>query len=464
MSVLHEGAGEGVHRADTHEKARAPISTIQHLKQASRERDVIKRTGDFLDAHGHLGRQVVRFEWRAWKRILSTTHAKRWQGVKRKTHEVMSRIYREDERAAEDWSAIASKREDFPNPRTDTADDLEKVYEQYLGTVFERNRFYSVPQPSAEVEESGQLGPDTPVYFQVLDVVQGTSRPKLVPNIENNEEAYINKRLALNVQVYDPSEAPEAIGQVHPQVFPAGEQEWVGPTELAPVEKLHHEMVEWQYKPSTVVPDCTQLKNPTKTKSRLDLMDPSCPALVVYDALLARHWQPVQALCDHKDARVAEFDGRLSTRMRAYYQSLLAVEKTLPLTSHLPSQEPVRYYDLLLKGVAVEPGQAAKDLMVIWNGLRKRKGQPPEPIPLEDRAPPRDADKVILALPGLDPRAQSSGSGGSGPKRRRTTDAGGVGGAGGAHGPGGHAPHPPIVVEPPPIEDPSPPSVARAGR
>jgi len=186
-------------------------------------------------------------------------------------------------------------------------------------------------------------------------------------------------------------------------------------------------------------------------------MDSKCPTYKLYDALVARGWVAVKALCDHSDATISEFDGRVATRMRPYYQALLGIKDTIKLTSHMPSQEPMHYYNLLLMGKEAEPGQPAQEYLVAVNACRKRKGKMAVSIPLEDVPPNAEpaGEEVILALepPPEAPRR----SGGEGPKRRRLTDArtlGDPGGdgpdSGGASSSGGGVVHP-IVGEPEPI-------------
>ena len=452
-ALLDESAGEGVHRADTLEKQRAPASTTQHIKQAARERDVICRTNEFLDKHGHQGRQVVRFEWKHWKRLLTmAAKKKRWLGVKWKTRAVTERIYREDAFAQQDWTAIAQTRSSVGRPTHVNLSAQESVQNEYLANLLERNRFYSVDVPNPAFDESGQPEPDRTTYFHVEDKVFGSSRPHLMPTVESSMDAVVKEPLAVCVQIHERSEHPEAMADAHTHIFPAEDSEWVVPTSIAPFDLLHTQLFDWKYKASPVIPGCTQVSDPVRAKPRIELMDPKCPAQLVYDALMDRGWKPVAALCDHQDHAVSTFDGRLAIRMRSYYQALLQIRTVMPLTSHLPSQEPVHYYNLLLKGTRVEPGETAQHYLLLWNGLKKRKGQPPDVVPLCDRRPPplSNEDTVILAAPARHERA--SGSGGVGPKRPRVT-------AGVPPAVPVVDPTPPVVVEPTPSR-PSPPPLS----
>ena len=122
----------------------------------------------------------------------------------------------------------------------------------------------------------------------------------------------------------------------------------------------------------------------------------------------------------------------------------------MKLTSHMPSQEVMSYYKLLLKGIKVEPGQSDRDYQILLNDNRKRKGRAQEPLPIED-VPQHGGDAVTLALP-EPPDTGARGSRGGGPKRHR-----GAGGAKPDELPtpvpiGGGPATPPPPKSPPPVE------------
>jgi len=103
------------------------------------------------------------------------------------------------------------------------------------------------------------------------------------------------------------------------------------------------------------------------------------------------------------------------------------------------------FYELLLRGVRVEPGKSDRDYLALMNKVRVKKGQMPKPLPLEGGAA-GGGEEVILALGDAPPKAR--GSGGDGPKRARV-----------APKPKGGAPPalplPPAVCPPPAVEPPS---------
>ena len=108
LAMLDESAGEGVHRADTLEKTRAASSSSTHVKQSTRERQVLEKLKGFIEKYKLRGRRVVRYEYFNWKRLLQTDMQRKWTGPKQLVKQkALARIYREDDKAEEDWSIIA---------------------------------------------------------------------------------------------------------------------------------------------------------------------------------------------------------------------------------------------------------------------------------------------------------------------------------------------------------------------
>ena len=154
---LDESAGEGVHRSDTLEKTRACGSTIIHIKQSARERQVSNRLETFLGKYGVQGRRVLRFEFHAWKRILQVRPSKQWQPPKQlKAREALSRIYREDEMAEQDWSAICKTAPAHERGESEKQSDEVALANEYLVATLQRNQVYSVTAPKVELNPDGQ--------------------------------------------------------------------------------------------------------------------------------------------------------------------------------------------------------------------------------------------------------------------------------------------------------------------
>ena len=244
--------------------------------------------------------------------------------------------------------------------------------------------------------------------------------------VESAHDPMLTEPLALCVQFYDRSEAIAPDAEL-PEVFAQGEEEWVAPLRIAPFDSLAHNMWEWRItRPSTIVPGCTQLDDKHKAKPKLLPLDPKCPYLIVRGHLRRLGWEPTAALCDHLDRAIGGFDGLKATRMKPYLQVLIAIDRTMVLTSHIPSREPMSFYNALLKGLKVEPGEKDRHYQMLLHSLKKRKGEFGDPLPIED-VPEPAGDEVILALP--QPPKSKRARGGPGPSRRADAKSSGSGGA-----------------------------------
>ena len=82
LSNVDEAPGEGCHRTTTHEKQRASASSSQHLKQTTRAKSIYKRMKLFRRRYGKRADDVLRHDWRTWKRLLQGKASRRWDPVK----------------------------------------------------------------------------------------------------------------------------------------------------------------------------------------------------------------------------------------------------------------------------------------------------------------------------------------------------------------------------------------------
>jgi hypothetical protein len=90
-----------------------------------------------------------------------------------------------------------------------------------------------------------------------------------------------------------------------------------------------------------------------------------------------RGWRLAKARVLHEEAVVGVMDSREATRMKAYYVVLLEVTRCMPLAIRgIPSDQPIVYYKLLLKGTSVDHGLGAIEYRRIMNEL------PPAPAPV----------------------------------------------------------------------------------
>ena len=143
-------------------------------------------------------------------------------------------------------------------------------------------------------------------------------------------------------------------------------------------------------------------------------------------------------------------------KQKWYYQVLLRLRACLPLCDGpLPSQEPMTFYKLLLRGEKVKPGMPNKELVLQWNGGRGMKNN--DILPLDDE----DVFKLVprTSMDCFPPPSDDPGPG----RKRRALGLGRRGRPPAAAGGGGAGVDDPSA--PPPVcGDPDPvPPVADAG-
>jgi len=364
-----------------------------------------------------------------------------------KRQDVLSRIYREDAKADEDWTAIANKVPlDRPVPPHE-ATTRESLEREYLQTVLTPLQFYSVEVDIERQDEAGGLVKSTDNrYFQVLGAQTSQTRERTMHTVRSADDVTQQNGMLVQILWMDRWYAADHDDAV--RVYAVDDPEWVHPQEIADFDNLQHRMT--LYRQSVADndhPACMIVSDPVVARPKYPLDDARAPTLAVAWYLRQHGGVPVNAICDHKEAWVAEnpwnFDHRGGTRCKPYLQVLLKLAQCLPLSGgHVPSQQPMTYYRLLMRGIKTEPGLKHKHYALVHNrALKKEEG---DILPLEDDDPPDDPNEFFAVPVGAHAKE---------PPRRR---AGGLG-----HGRGGPRPKPlpapPIVDgphdEPVPVED-----------
>jgi len=149
--------------------------------------------------------------------------------------------------------------------------------------------------------------------------------------------------------------------------------------------------------------------------------------------------------------------------MKPYYQALLQIDFCIPLTSHMPSQEPMSYYELLLKGIKAEPGMNDRHYLALRNEARGKQHKLQVPLPEPEPTLEGGDEEVILAIDYEPPPKRARVDTGTGRRNRaaakpapplRIPDVPPL--------PGPSRP-PSVVVEPVPPDPPVPPVVEPPG-
>ena len=386
---LDESAGEGYHRSTHHTKIRASHSKSVYIKQSTRFKQNLALLKRFLRL-GPAGKRVLRFEWRHWKRILQTNKRRLWvnKGRFNKTA-VFQRVYRMDPKAEESWSSICTRllapgqgeqsdTLDAPRPRGEQ--QMQAMRIEYLQCVLVPQRWYRVEVPVAGMDDEGRPTSGTEQkHFLLLGTAGGRSRPKLMPTIESYRDLVVTGKLALNIQELA-VKPTECIDEGSVVVFEDANARWVSWDELAPWPQLFRALSHFlDNKALNDQPGCVQLSGRELTKPTYAITDKRCPTLTVMYALHDMGWRPSGGRVVHGSAAIGDMDAREATKMKSYFIVLVEIDRCLLLTSQIPSDEPIAFYDCLLEGLRVEPGLGNAHYLAL------KRGTEPRPLPpLED--------------------------------------------------------------------------------
>ena len=135
-------------------------------------------------------------------------------------------------------------------------------------------------------------------------------------------------------------------------------------------------------------PGCVELSDRQAATSPYDVTDSRCPTLSILFELHRRKWKFVYDSVTHESAAIGDMDGRESCRMKKYFMVLIQIDRCMGLTSQIPSDEYVLFYELLLAGIEVEPGLSHKQYREI-----KKRGSA---LDLEASSSTIDEDQFVL--------------------------------------------------------------------
>ena len=378
LAPLDESCGEGYHRGTTMEMKRAPSSASAHLKQNNRFDQELARVRGFMRQFGPRGKRVVRYEWKHWKRVLQTQWAKRWQPKKMTARNMYRRIYHDDEFSQQDWSAIVEKEVGVPAAETEKTSDRLALENEYLDVALDRNHYYSVPVPREEFREDGKVETVQEMqYFQVLTKFGSHRRPKLMPTFDVQEDIPSTASLAVEVLPLQRLPGPVTMGdgdEVH--VFQDADPYWVRATDIAPWAAMGKLLKRWANADlSEDQEDVLVLSGSQVVKAPYHPLDDRCPTLCITAQVKKEGWTDYKRtmVVTAENVGKKECDGREAVKWKPYFQVLLAVDRCLPLTSAIPSQQPQKFYKILLRGGTAEPYRSDKEYTVVLNEILKTK-------------------------------------------------------------------------------------------
>jgi len=421
---LDEGWGEGYHRGTNLAIRRAPSSTTQTVVQEVRIEEAIARIAGVQARFGKIGRNLIRFEWWKWKRVLQSDKRRLHRPMGMTAKVALRRIYRQDEMAKANWDDLISPNKvDPPLPFEDGADEAER---EYIGKVFKPNQYYSIDRkpalvPVADAPVVGdqpaepQLAPVGPTLFKVIAIHQGRQRPKVMPTIETRTDVVLHGKIALHVQFLE-NRRPDATDVECASVYSASDPIWLDHSQLGSFKDIAYRLFRFQ----SVVPDedrpgCLVLADRKHAAPGIPLMDESCPTLVLLWYLKKQNWSYQTSMCVHTLANIDTkvCDGRDIMRHKLYYMVLCKLQSVLTRTSSVPSTESQLFFRLLLAGKRIEPGLPIEDYITAAGGRGAVLPLPvPEPGVDDLPAPPEedagDEDLVVVGVGAPPPKPKGA--------------------------------------------------------
>ena len=387
-TALDESVGEGYHRSTKHSKVRAPNGTTRYLKQSTRVKQNTRLVRRFQRL-GPSGIRVVRFEWRRWKRVLQANRKHMWKNKKLKNPAVYDKVYRMDEAADEDWTQVCSlidapgqgaSSRDVTAHLTTREKEKEALRVEYLQAVIEPQTWYSVRVPKAGIDEEtgAPVEREELKYFEVISLVTAATRPHVMPTTESRQDVTQSSRFAISL--IEGSEKEELRTEDRAIVYIDGDADWKAWQDLGPFDDVHRTLSRYKSVADADHPACLQLTECERARPRHALTDMKCPTLPILAECYRRGWRPADQLVTHHSLDIGLMDSRLAVRMKAYYIVLLELPRCLPLTSEIPSNQPILFYRLLLQGRPVEPFLGQQAYLAIQRGREPLVAPPIEDV------------------------------------------------------------------------------------
>jgi hypothetical protein len=407
---LNEGLGEGYHRSTTHEQARASGASSQHLKQEVRVKTTLEKIKKFRHTYGHRADDVLRHDWRTWKRILQPTES--WRPVRMSTKAFFARLYREDALALDNWNQVVTKQGVVRPVQREELSNSELMRDEYIASLLAIGAHYSVPRTEEQgMSDNGELVMQiVPCHFEVLQINRSRSRIHTLHTVDAADDVSRYASLAVEVQfeeVHGSSQVADEVAE-ETTVAVSAEPTWISPRQLVDWDTwLHKSLVYKDVKPSST-PCCLALREATLARPLCDnVLDDACPTYAIMLHNMKNGWNGIHSKIVHTESVPALFDGTEAIRYKAYHQCIAMIDKCLPLTSNIPSRQCKLFYKCLMSGVAVEPDLKAKEYGVLLDRHRANEGLPllaiednfgHPPLAIEDI----DGDGILVPMPQRD--------------------------------------------------------------
>lgn len=191
------------------------------------------------------------------------------------------------------------------------------------------------------------------LFFQVLSVA--TEKPKVVRTFRGIRR----RRFHYTLQMFEAWGAGPA-GAERITAFASGDAIRMDARSLSSWGSLRHSLQRWESVVSDVC-GCVDLVNPVPAVPDAPLDNPSCPTIMVFEALAQQGWATSTQHCSH----TRDSEKRLSIKeggdKKLYFQCLLRLSEIFDLgVQRLPSNQPQSFYKALLSGRCVAPDKGRK--------------------------------------------------------------------------------------------------------
>jgi hypothetical protein len=343
---LDEGPGESVHRISNLTLSRASASRMPWVMGSIRHKQNLKTCSNFITDHGEAGKNVFRYEWTHYKRVLRPSNSNRFQSVRMTDQSFYRKLYKLDD-DGDDWSDIKCSSPSVPNARPLSSTDKCKA--EYLSAVFVEGKYCSFPVTCTAVGDDGVPAEETkPMYFQVVQLL-ASGRSKLVPTTNVDEEDIAKAcKFAVSIQHLDVWEV-----RSDRQVTASFETDpaFVNILDIGSFNDMRHNLTLWETGPSDTE-GCLDLVSPVQAVPDAIIGNDGCPVMVYLDYFREHDWLIVFRQVKHSDL-TKEFDGREIHSKSLYCQVVYRIGDYFGANAIIPSGRPQSYYKLVLNNISV---------------------------------------------------------------------------------------------------------------
>ena len=208
---------------------------------------------------------------------------------------IYKRLYREDEKADENWTSIATKMPlERPVPPM-PSDEREGLEREYLQAVLVPLQYYAVDTTRERMRDDGELerAPERR-YFQVLGAQTGKSKERTMHTVQSADDICQRSGLILHILFLDRWRPPDEPADDTIRVYTIDDDQWVRPSEVAEFNDMQNHM--FHYRDAVADDDhpaCTIISRERVAGPRFALTDIRIPTLTLAWHLRNNGWDPV---------------------------------------------------------------------------------------------------------------------------------------------------------------------------